>query len=416
MRVRAASFIVSLIVATAPALAKDSTNRKPAAAAARGTAQAAAAVEPARGAHRRKGAAAVEKGARATEAGGLKTPEGDPFPTTVNFPAEAVGWQFVEDPATGARFGLPEKLVPHAGTTRTGSRWTSAQGQIQVETFRLAEAALPALFEEEKKAPRRHVTSSELKEDSFVMVGVQGLKNFLIRAQARGSELRGITILYDQATEGTMEYVAAAMVSTFAGFPDPNSAPLPGLRRAVEYGSAVVVDGTGDLIAPAPIADECQSITVTGFGHAERVATDKASDLALIRLYGARDLVAAPLASGGDPNGDIKLVGIADPLAQAGGADVTSVAAHLTAQGFEPVPPPGFSGAAAVDARGAVAGIVEIKPPVVVAGSGSANLAATLVPAAAIRAFLQAQHVTPAAPESHAPVEQSVVRIICVRK
>ena len=52
----------------------------------------------------------------------------------------------------GARLGVPEKLVPHVSASRSGSRWTSTQGQIQVETFRLTEAALPALFDEEKKA------------------------------------------------------------------------------------------------------------------------------------------------------------------------------------------------------------------------------------------------------------------------
>ena len=131
----------------------------------------------------------------------------------MNFPAEAVGWRLIEDAETGARLGLPEKLVPRAGASRTGSRWTSAQGQIQIETFRLTEAALPALFEEEKKASHRQVTSSALKPDYFVIVGVQGLKNFVVRAEAHGSEVRGVTILYDQATEGIMGRVAIAIAS-----------------------------------------------------------------------------------------------------------------------------------------------------------------------------------------------------------
>ena len=52
----------------------------------------------------------------------------------------AVNWRLVDDAATGARLGLPEKLVPHASARRIGSRWTSGQGQIQIETFRLHEA------------------------------------------------------------------------------------------------------------------------------------------------------------------------------------------------------------------------------------------------------------------------------------
>ena len=114
-------------------------------------------------------------------------------------------------------------------------------GQIQIETFRLHEASLPALFEEEKKTSQRHVGSSALNPDSFVITGEQRLKKFVVRAQSSGSEVRGVTILYDQATEGTMAPVAVAVSDTFVGFPDPNAVPPPGRKRGVEYGSAIVV-------------------------------------------------------------------------------------------------------------------------------------------------------------------------------
>jgi hypothetical protein len=39
---------------------------------------------------------------------------------------------------------------------------------------------------------------------------------------------------------------------------------------------------------------------------------------------------------------------------------------------------------------------------------------ATLIPALAIRAFLQAQGIAPA--DGHAAMEESVVRVICVRR
>jgi hypothetical protein len=329
---------------------------------------------------------------------------------------ESVGWRLLEDPATGVRLGVPEKLVPHSASSRSGSRWSSAQGQIQVETFRLSEAALPALFEEEKKTAHRQVESSLLKADSFAIAGVQGLKNFVVRAEARGSEVRGIAVLYDQATEGTMERVALAMMSAFVGFPDPNAAPVPGLRRMVEYGTAIVVSSDGDLIAPARLTDECTSITVAGLGHAERIAEDKANDVALIRIYGARNLTPAPLADG-DQSGDVTLVGVADPLAQGGAAEVTSTPARLTPQGVEPAPKPGFAGAAALDAHGRLVGMVDFKVPVVAAGGSVFNQAPVLVPVEAIRAFLQAQRITPAATAAgHAAAEQSILRVICVRK
>ena len=88
------------------------------------------------------------------ETGVLSDQERAALADAAKAPQAAVGWRLIDDTATGARLGLPEKLVPQAGAARTGSRWTSAQGQIQIETFRLREASLPALFEDEKKRAR----------------------------------------------------------------------------------------------------------------------------------------------------------------------------------------------------------------------------------------------------------------------
>jgi len=325
----------------------------------------------------------------------------------------AVGWKLIDDPATGARFGLPEKLVSPLGASRTGSRWISGHGQIKIDDFRLSGASLPALFDEEKKTPRgRRVDWSALKSDSFVISGTQGLKNFVVRAETSDGQVRGIAILYDQATAGIMAPVAIAMANSFQGFPDPNTGPPPGQQRAVEYGTAIMADRTGDLIATAQGTADCAAITVPGFGHAARIAEDKADDLALIRLYGARNLVPAALA--GDSQGDnLTLVGIADPVAQEGGGAVTKAAARLDGQNIEPAPTTGFSGAAAIDVQGRFAGMVVLRSPAV-AGIGPVTRQAALVPAAAIRAFLAAHGIIP--PNGHGPIDQSVVRVICVRK
>jgi Putative peptidoglycan binding domain/Trypsin-like peptidase domain len=328
-------------------------------------------------------------------------------------PEAAVGWRLIEDTATGARLGLPEMLVPRAGAGRTGSRWTSGQGQIQIETFRLREASLPVLFEQEKKTAQRRVGFSALGASSFVIAGEQRLKKFVVRAQANGSEVRGVTILYDQATEGTMAPVAIAVSDTFQGFPNPNAGPLPGRNRAVEYATAIVVSSRGHMITAAGGVDQCQSITVPGVGHADRVAVDKTGDVALLRLYGARNLVPVALAVSAGGGDQFTLFGIADPLGQAGDGKVTNVPARLTPQGIDPMPQLGFSGAAAIDAQGHFAGMVELKAAVV-AGTNSAAPQALLVPAETVHAFLQAQGV--AAGTAHAATDQSIVRVICVRK
>jgi Putative peptidoglycan binding domain len=454
MDVRVASIAVSLLVAGAPALAQDSSKK----------AAPAVAAKPVHGASHRKAAqessvrtaevpaafAAIPDAERLAiqsdlvwlggyegmgaeefdghtvdaikafqrrhngkETGVLSAPERAALAEAAKAPEAVVGWRLIEDTATGARLGLPEKLVPRAGAGRTGSRWTSAQGQVQIETFRLREASLPTLFEQEKKTTQRRVGFSALGSNSFVIAGEQRLKKFVVRAQSSGSEVRGVTILYDQATEGTMAPVAIAVSDTFQGFPDPNAGPLPGRSRAVEYGTAIVASSRGHLIALRHVTDQCQSITVPGFGHADRVAEDKTSDLALIRLYGARNLVPAALAGDNSAGDQLTLIGITDPLAQSGDCSVTTAAAHLTAQGLDPAPKLGFSGAAAVDAQGHFVGVADLIAPVV-AGTTPVTSQATLIPAAAVRGFLQAQGITPAA--GRGAMDQSVVRVICVRK
>jgi hypothetical protein len=325
---------------------------------------------------------------------------------------EAAGWRIIDDLVTGARLGLPSALVPKTAPARMGSRWTSGQRQIDIETFRLHEGALAALFDDEKKVRHRTVEHSTLTPDSFVMSGMQGLKRFIVRVQSSGSELRGVTILFDQAIEGVMAPIAAAMANSYQGFPDPNAAPPPGLRRSVEYGTAIVVSGQGHLITSAQIADGCQAITIPGFGHAERIAADKANDVALLRVYGAQDLLPAALAGESGAGDDLTLVGIADPLAQAGGGAVTRAPAHRNAQNLDPAPKLGFSGAAAIDPQGRFAGMVDLSSTAV-AGAGAVNQT-TLIPVETLRAFLQAQNIAPAS--GHTPIDQSVVRVICVRK
>ena len=335
------------------------------------------------------------------------------LPEASSFSAGAVGWELIEDAKTGVRLGVPEKLVPRLGSSRSGTRWSSAQGQIQIETFRLPEAALPALFDEERKSSHRQVASSNLKPEGFFILGTQGLKNFVVRAESQGSEVRGVTVLYDQATEGTMSGVALAVANAFVGFPNPNVLPPAGLRRRVEYGSAIIVSSDGALVTAARNVDRCEAITVPPFGHAERIAEDKTNGLALVRLYGARNLAPAPFAESNIDSGDMTLIGIADPLAQNGDA-ITAVPARVSQQAIEPAPRLGFSGAAAADARGRLAGMVDLRPAITGNGAGGSQ-AVTMVPVETIRAFLQAQHVAPPSAASGA-INQSVLRVICVRK
>src|SRR4029077_15545864 len=128
-----------------------------------------------------------------------------------------------------------------------------------------------------------------------------------------------------------------AVANAFIGFPDPNVLPPAGLRRRGGYGSAVVVSSDGALGTAARNVDRCEAITVPPFGHAERIAEDKTNGLALVRLYGARNLASAPFAESNIDSGDLALIGVADPLAQHSDA-VTAAPARLSKQTIEPAP------------------------------------------------------------------------------
>ena len=332
-----------------------------------------------------------------------------------------VGWKVAQDPINGIRLGVPTKLVPQMSSIApaTGSKWTSAQGQIQIETWRLRDTGLTiaTVAEREKKEPAgRKVDYSVVRPDFFVLSGLQGLKKFYVRGQIKDNEVRGLTILYDQATEGTMAPVVIAMSSAFTPFPTTAvQADAPPPRKKVEYATGIVVNADGAIITDRQAVDGCQFIVVPGHGNADRVAEDKARDLALLRIYGARDLKPITIGTAAAKS-NVVLTGIADPQNQGGAAAVSSANATLTATSLSPAPAIGFAGAAAVDGEGTFAGMTLLKPAVV-AGTPPAQAGneAALVPAGQVAAFLKANNVTPADGQK-VDAKASVLRVVCVRK
>jgi Trypsin-like peptidase domain len=334
--------------------------------------------------------------------------------------ADEFGWNVVVDPATGIRIGLPEKLVPHAREAARGTRWSSAHGEVQVETFRIKDAnlKLAALFEREKKEPStRKVETSVLHDDNFFISGMQGLKRFSVRATARDGEVRGFTMLYDQAMEGIVAPVMVAMASAFSPFPE-HSAPFAALAKSVEYGNGLVVSAQGHIVTDAKLTEGCRVIVAAGLGDADRVAEDKDLGLTLLRVYGPRKFSPLALPSDAPNAGELTLVGIPDPRAQDGSRKLTEVKARLVDGSAielrQPVPMAGFSGAAALDGQGHVLGMMEMGS-MTLASIESAAPPVRLIGAAAIRKFLDAHSVlTPAHTGDDA--KAAVVRIICVRK
>ncbi|KRR03956.1 peptidoglycan-binding protein [Bradyrhizobium jicamae] len=335
---------------------------------------------------------------------------------------ESVGWKIATDPGTGVRLGIPTKLVPAQASDATGTKWTSPTGTIQIQLARRKEAnpTTAKLAEREKKEPGRNIDYTVVKPDFFVLSGLQGLKKFYMRGTFKGDEVRILTIMYDQATENTVEPVVIAMSSAFNAFPAAAQTAGPPPRKTVEYGTGVVVGDDGAIIADRQITDGCLTVAIAGFGNADRVAENKEHDLALLRIYGARGLQALNLANAATKT-SLDLTGIADPQNQGGGAAVTGAKASVTQLGgasdvaLTPAPALGFSGAPAQDGDGRFAGIALLKP-VQVAGTtnGVPAAQAVLVTSDTLRDFLKANGVSASGGTTDA--KASVVRVICVRK
>nr|WP_225675886.1 peptidoglycan-binding protein [Bradyrhizobium hereditatis] len=360
------------------------------------------------------------RGAKPT--GVLNPQERGALAETAKKKQDSVGWKIVTDPGTGVRLGIPAKLVPQQASDANGTKWISPNGTIQIQLARRKEAGptTAKLAEREKKEPGRNVDYTVVKPDFFVLSGLQGLKKFYIRGTFKGDEVRILTIMYDQAIENTVEPVVIAMSSAFSAFPAAVQAAGPPPRKKVEYGTGVVVSDDGAIIADRQITDGCLTIAIAGFGNADRIAEDKAHDLALLRIYGARGLKALNIA-GAATKTALDLTGIADPQNQGGGSAVTIAKASVTQLGgssdiaLTPAPAIGFSGAATQDGDGKFAGIALLKPVQVAGPANDAPAAqAVLVTAETLRGFLKANGVNATGGSTDA--KASVVRVICVRK
>ncbi|MGD9836217.1 MAG: peptidoglycan-binding protein [Afipia sp.] len=364
---------------------------------------------------------AFQKDHGAKETGVLNTQERSTLGAAARKLQDNVGWKIMTDATSGARIGLPSKLVPLIVSDVNGTKWSSATGTIQIEFARRKEAGATTatVAANEKKLNARKTAYSVVKPDFFVLSGMQGLKKFYIRGQTRGDEVRTLTILYDQATEGTMTPVTVAMSSAYNPFPGGAAQAGPPPRKKVEYSTGIVVSADGAIVADRQMTEGCMTIAVPGHGNATRVADDEARELALLRIYGASGLKPFAIAGSGPAKPSVTLTGIADPQNQGGRNAVTAVAATATASGAEtslsPEPALGFSGAAAIDSEGKFAGLARLKPAVVAGPAGTPLPAqALLVPADAVRDFLKAKGVTIASGPSNA--KASVLRLVCVRK
>src|SRR5215213_5658175 len=120
------------------------------------------------------------------ETGILAPPERTLLATLSKARQDQVVWRMVDDRVTGTETGIPTKQAPNTSRASRGTRWSSAQGQVQIETFRIREpgATLATVFEQQKKEPaNRKLEVNLLRDNIFILSGTQGLKKFYVRGR-----------------------------------------------------------------------------------------------------------------------------------------------------------------------------------------------------------------------------------------
>ena len=228
------------------------------------------------GVRTRDAIAAFQASLGASADGMLSRPELAALLAAAQRAREAVGFQTLADPRTGARIGAPTKLL----TARSG---------VKLEFAASADPDLGALYARlSASSPSRKVSYKATKPDAFFVVsGQDGGAKFYSRFEknaAANPPIHGFTFSYPAAAAGALGaqfgQVAIAVANSFEAFPSPAASPAPGPAAAPEAAATALVIGPGRAVT-ALAAGDCARPTIAGkLVRFER--TDSATGLAIL--------------------------------------------------------------------------------------------------------------------------------------
>ena len=195
----------------------------------------------------------------------------------------AAGFAPVHDERSGVDLAVPLKILTKRVDTRTGSRWTAANGPASLETTRTSEADgdLNARFDKLKDStPARRVTYKFSRPDFFVVSGEAGGNAFYTRvargAGATETELRGFTIVYPIGAKN-MEAIAIALANVFNPFPAAQAAAPVAATPQPAPGNAATSAAT-PAAPTAPVRRQTVVATAVNLGGDRAVSSIGACD------------------------------------------------------------------------------------------------------------------------------------------
>jgi Putative peptidoglycan binding domain len=325
-----------------------------------------------------------------------------------------VGFKVAADAKSGARIGVPAKLMGKPSGAR-------------LEFASSADADLAALYARlSAETPTRKVIYRAMKPgDFFVVSGQDGAAKFYSRfdtSEGASPPVRGFTFSYPAAQASQLDRVAIAIANSFEAFPGGAPASAPSTAPSASAGGSpapaptpsatALVIGSGQALTALTPAD-CPNASIAGKPvRFER--TDAVTGLAIL---------AGDFAAKGEP----PRLGALKPdlvVLSAAGDGVAANSASLTGEAAKPLVvaslEKGASGGPAFDREGGLAGLVApiADEPKRIAGVA---LAAPhrLILADAIGAFLGGGELTPepATPLSAGAIaareKEAVVAVTC---
>ncbi|HEV7258125.1 MAG TPA: serine protease [Bosea sp. (in: a-proteobacteria)] len=358
---------------------------------------------------------------------------------------DAAGFRLIADDKTGARIGIPARILPKRDVSSTGSRWQSEDGKVTLDTSTTSPGeTLEAVFEKATAPtpnnPGRKITYKLLRPDFFVVTGETPTGKFYRRLASGPSGLRGFSIGYDKALSGTIDKLVIAIATSFEPFP---TGPLPAPTAVASAASASV---TGSAAAAVPVRvterygvglavsdrvvvtvavaiDGCRSLRAGG--RTARLRGSPEGGLALLDVEGGPALAATGLrAEAPGESENLVLVAFGEESGKRAAVALPGQGARVGAgvAVFAPLQP-GQSGTPVFDRQGRPAGIVTGNPSdkVLIAGVAPQRAYAVADSAALLalmtRAGLTAQVATPGPELSTGAVVDkvapSVLPIIC---
>ena len=276
--------------------------------------------------------------------------------------AEARGRLAARRGSGDRRARRPARPARHQGRRR--GRTARAGPRSRASSRSRPSASTPARRSKRCSSSRRKCRAAaspaaRCRPDSFVISGMQGLKK-MVRARRR-QERRGARHHHPLRPGDGRHHGPAggADVERLRAVRHGLRGGGRGRRRRAARSStapACSYRPMGHVLTDRQLIDGCNVIALPGLGNAERIATDAGGELALLRVYGARNLVPIGMIGAASGGPSVTLVGIADPQMQGGGAAISAVTAKVGIAAepspLETAPALGFSGAAALDAPG----------------------------------------------------------------